>query len=63
MHADMTRVQQILFNLLSNAAKFTENGTITLSVTRETVDKDDWFTFQFADTGIGMTDQQMQSLF
>jgi PAS domain S-box-containing protein len=63
MHADMTRVQQILFNLLSNAAKFTERGTITLIVTRETVGDDDWFSFQFIDTGIGMTVEQMQGLF
>ena len=31
MHADLTKVRQTLFNLLSNAAKFTEQGTITLS--------------------------------
>jgi PAS domain S-box-containing protein len=63
MHADMTRVQQILFNLLSNGAKFTEHGTITLNVARETTGDDDWFSFQFADTGIGMTAEQMQGLF
>jgi signal transduction histidine kinase len=38
MHADLTKVRQSLFNLLSNAAKFTEGGTITLDVVRETVD-------------------------
>jgi signal transduction histidine kinase len=36
MHADVTKVRQTLFNLLSNAAKFTEQGTIELRVTRET---------------------------
>ncbi|MFL5807814.1 MAG: histidine kinase N-terminal 7TM domain-containing protein [Roseiflexaceae bacterium] len=63
MYADMTRVQQILFNLLSNAAKFTERGTINLTVARETDGDDDWFSFQFADTGIGMTPEQIQGLF
>jgi signal transduction histidine kinase len=62
MHADMARIQQILFNLLSNAAKFTERGTVTLTVIRETVD-DDWFSFEFTDTGIGMTPEQLQGLF
>jgi signal transduction histidine kinase len=35
MRADLTKVRQLLFNLLSNACKFTENGTITLSAKRE----------------------------
>jgi signal transduction histidine kinase len=60
MHADLTKVRQALFNLLSNASKFTERGTITLTVERE---PDDWLTFAVADTGIGMTDQQIGRLF
>jgi signal transduction histidine kinase len=60
MHADLTKVRQALFNLLSNAAKFTDHGSITLSVKRE---PDDWLTFAVADTGIGMTDEQMSRLF
>jgi PAS domain S-box-containing protein len=63
IHADMTRVQQILFNLLSNAAKFTEHGTITLTVARETSGDGDWFSFRIADTGIGLTPEQLQNLF
>jgi signal transduction histidine kinase len=59
MHADQTKVRQALFNLLSNAAKFTESGTISLTVRREP----DWFTFAVTDTGIGMTDDQLGRLF
>jgi PAS domain S-box-containing protein len=40
MHADITKVRQILFNLLSNAAKFTQNGTITLTANREQISGD-----------------------
>jgi len=60
MHADLTKVRQALFNLLSNASKFTDHGTITLSVQRES---DDRLTFAVSDTGIGMTEEQMSRLF
>ena len=63
MHADVTKVRQTLFNLLSNASKFTEGGTITLAVARETVDDAAWVTFRVSDTGIGMTPEQLASLF
>jgi signal transduction histidine kinase len=63
MHADLTKVRQSLFNLLSNAAKFTEQGTITLDAARETADDVDWVTFSVSDTGIGMTPEQMEKLF
>ena len=63
MRADLTKVRQTLFNLLSNACKFTEHGTITLEVTRETVDGGGWVTFRVRDTGIGMTPEQMEKLF
>ena len=63
MHADLTKVRQGLFNLLSNASKFTEGGTITLDVVRETVDGADWVTFSVSDTGIGMRPEQMGKLF
>ena len=59
MRADVTRVRQILFNLLSNASKFTEHGTITLAVARE----GDEIVFQVSDTGIGMTPEQLGRLF
>ena len=63
MHADLTKVRQSLFNLLSNASKFTENGTITLTVSRQNIDEKDWIQFQVSDTGIGMTPEQMGKLF
>jgi PAS domain S-box-containing protein len=65
MHSDMTKVRQSLFNLLSNAAKFTENGTITLSVEREKKKADgaDYILFKVSDSGIGMTGEQLSKLF
>jgi signal transduction histidine kinase/DNA-binding response OmpR family regulator len=63
MHSDLTKVRQVLFNLLSNAAKFTEHGTITLAVTREVVAGRGWITFAVTDTGIGMTPEQVGKLF
>jgi PAS domain S-box-containing protein len=56
---DQVKVRQILFNLLSNASKFTENGTITLTLSRNR----DLITFRVADTGIGMTPEQSAKLF
>jgi signal transduction histidine kinase/CheY-like chemotaxis protein len=63
MHADVTRVRQVLFNLLSNASKFTERGNVSLEVSRERSDGMDWVLFRVADTGIGMTPEQLGRLF
>jgi GAF domain-containing protein len=63
MRADLTKVRQALFNLLSNACKFTERGTITLAVAREVMDGRDWMIFDVGDTGIGMTPGQVARLF
>jgi len=63
MHADQTKVRQALFNLLSNAAKFTDHGTIDLSVGRENDGDGGWLTFAVSDTGIGMTEEQLGRLF
>lgn len=63
MHADQTHVRQILFNLISNASKFTENGEVYLSVSKKVVDGVDWVTFQVEDTGIGMTEEQLARVF
>src|SRR5262245_44414243 len=63
MHADITKVRQTLFNLLSNASKFTEDGTITLAVARTSDDGRDWISFRVSDTGVGMTPTQLQNIF
>jgi signal transduction histidine kinase/DNA-binding response OmpR family regulator len=68
MRADLTRVRQILLNLLSNAAKFTDHGTVTLRVDRQPIvgadgRSVDGLIFQISDTGIGMTAAQIDQLF
>ena len=63
MQADITKVRQILFNLLSNATKFTDHGTISLDVDRSTVEGQDWIRLRVADTGIGITPKQKAKLF
>jgi len=63
MRADVTKVRQALLNLISNAAKFTENGTITLSARRETRDAADWLVFAVTDTGIGIAPDKVDLVF
>ena len=63
MHSDLTKIRQMLLNLLSNASKFTEQGTITLSVERDGRGQGETVTFRVHDTGIGMTPQQMARVF
>ncbi len=62
-HTDQVKVKQCLLNLLSNAAKFTEKGTITLRARREMRDGRGWLIFAVRDTGIGMTPEQLGKLF
>jgi PAS domain S-box-containing protein len=66
MHADPTRLRQCLLNLLSNACKFTKDGTVSLTVTRERTQSApglDWILFQVRDSGIGITAEQLSRLF
>ena len=63
MHSDVTKIRQILLNLLSNAAKFCERGTITLAVSRDAANPGGPVTFRVSDTGIGMTAEQLSRLF
>lgn len=63
LYADMTKTRQILFNLLSNAAKFTAHGTITLTIAREPLADGTWVVFRIADTGMGIAPEQLDFLF
>ncbi len=63
MRADATKVRQALFNLLSNACKFTEQGVIRLQVTHEPGPGAGRCIFEVSDTGIGMTPEQIDRLF
>ncbi len=61
--ADATKARQILLNLLSNASKFTERGTIRLAVDRYASPSGEWVRFAVIDSGIGMTEEQQARLF
>lgn len=63
MLADVTKVRQILFNLLSNACKFTDHGVISVDVDQNNVAGQDWVRFRVSDTGIGITERQKENLF
>ena len=63
MHADQVKVRQALFNLLSNAAKFTREGAITMVAEREMMDGGEWIVFRVQDTGIGLTPEKLVRLF
>jgi len=60
---DVTKIRQILINLLSNASKFTQNGTLSLEVQRELRNNRTGYSFRIKDTGIGMTPEQIGKLF
>jgi CheY-like chemotaxis protein/nitrogen-specific signal transduction histidine kinase len=63
MRGDQTRIRQALLNLVSNANKFTEHGTVTI-VSRRGMDAGrEWVTMAVSDTGIGQTPEQMGKLF
>ncbi|RUR72560.1 ATP-binding protein [Chlorogloeopsis fritschii PCC 9212] len=68
MHTDQTKLRQVLYNLLSNAAKFTTNGKVKLKIKREKdysleEETSGKITFVVSDTGIGMSQKQQQQLF
>jgi len=62
-HQDLTKLRQTLFNMQSNAAKFTRGGTITLHVERTEQAGTDWLTFAVSDTGIGIAEDKLDHVF
>lgn len=60
---DSFRLRQILYNLLTNAIKFTENGGVSLTVTSKSDARKTQFVFEVSDTGIGMTEDQIRHIF
>jgi signal transduction histidine kinase len=63
LKGDVTRLRQVLLNLLSNASKFSDKGTVMLSA-RRVVDRDgNWIVFEVSDTGVGMTPDQLSRIF
>jgi signal transduction histidine kinase len=63
MRSDVTRLRQVLLNLLSNASKFTSKGKVTLTARRESGPEGDRLLFAVSDSGIGMTPEQLDKLF
>ena len=61
--ADETKLRQILLNLLSNAAKFTNRGSVKLSARRQNIADLDWLEFRVLDTGIGIASTDLKKLF
>jgi len=60
---DVTKLRQSLLNLLSNAAKFTHDGTVTLRSNRDSLAGEEWLTFSVTDTGIGIQADKLAHIF
>ncbi|MEE3347416.1 MAG: HAMP domain-containing sensor histidine kinase [Nitrospinota bacterium] len=63
MTGDRERADRVLFNILENACRATENGKIVLKVSREAVGEMDWLTFAVQDTGVGISPKILENLF
>jgi signal transduction histidine kinase len=63
MCVDAAKLRQVLLNLIGNATKFTNRGTITLAVRRETRDGAEWVRFRVSDTGIGIAAERVHDVF
>jgi len=62
-YTDLIKIRQILFNLISNASKFSNNGTIEVKLCDEMKDHNHWISFHVKDTGIGMSQDQIDQVF
>ena len=60
---DLTKIRQALFNLLSNAAKFTNKGTVTVAAAKQMRDDKEWLTLSVSDTGIGIREDKLEAVF
>lgn len=63
LHTDGTKLRQVLFNLLSNACKFTREGTVSLTVSQTTRNTAPWMVFTVADTGLGIAEENQSHIF
>ncbi len=63
MRSDRTKLRQILSNLLNNAGKFTDNGTVRIAASREERANKTWYRFEVEDTGIGLAEEKLPRLF
>lgn len=63
IYGDQTKLRQVVLNLLSNAAKFTKNGTVSLILNRKAIGEGDWFEIQVVDTGVGISEKDISTLF
>ena len=63
MHSDVTRIRQVLLNLLSNASKFTEGGKVTIEAARSATNGRDDIVIKVVDEGIGMSAEQVEKVF
>lgn len=63
INGDRTKLRQVALNLLSNAAKFTKGGTVSLILNRKFIGQDEWFEVQVTDTGIGISEDAIAKLF
>jgi PAS domain S-box-containing protein len=63
MTSDLKKVRQVLFNLLSNAAKFTDDGRVSLMVRPRRTPTREMIEFEVSDTGVGMSDEELEGVF